>query len=501
MLDYFSTQRGRKAGALLLLLACAALVGGCAGEGEARRAAVPRDPGALAPGRDIGDAELAGGWPDPRWWRSWGDPQLDALLDAALARSPRLAVAAARIDQARALAGVARGDLLPSVGVEGSLVPTRLSATQAFPPPMGGSWVWAGELTVGLSYELDLWGRHHKALAGALDAVRVAAYEERAARLALSGALVRTYCDFGLELELQDSARAILQAQESSLEVARRRFGAGLGTEVPVRQAETQIAATRAELERTDGRLAALRHQLAALAGEGPGAADGLRRPALRVDGAGTLPSRVPAELVGRRPDVVAARWRVERAAREVDVARTAFYPNVNLAAFAGLLTFGLGAPSGDSVVAGAGPAVTLPIFEGGKLRAGLRARGAEYDAAVSEYDAAVVDALKDVADALAALRALRREQSVREQAVASAERAHSLALRAFQAGLGEYLEVLQTEVALHTQRDQVARVRYAALEARAALNQALGGGLVAEGSGTPPDPHADPRTPGGTTP
>ncbi len=479
-MDYLSSSgRGRSAGALLLFIVCGSIAG-CASTGKLPSPGHVRDPGALSPGRDLAEAELSGRWPDPEWWKAYGDPQLDALVAEALAHSPRLAVAAARIRQAEALAGVARAGTLPSAQAAGSMTRTRLSGAQVLPPPIGGSWQWNNELTVGLSYELDLWGRHRNALAGALDGVEVAAYESKAARLALVGALVRAYGGLALQLELQDSARAILQDQELARDVARRRVAAGIGTELPIRQAETRMATTRAELERLEARATALRHQLGALTGAGPGVGDGLRRPALRLDRAGALPSHLPAELVGRRPDVLAGRWRVERAAREIDVARAAFYPNVDLAAFAGLLSFGFGKLfSSDAVEAGVGPAITLPLFEGGRLRAGLAGRTAEYDAAVSEYDATVVDAVTDVADQVAALQSLGREQAERLVAVASAERAHALAMEAFRAGFGEYLDALQTEIALHSERDQVARIRYAQLEAQAALNQALGGGVV----------------------
>ncbi|BDG10652.1 efflux transporter outer membrane subunit [Anaeromyxobacter paludicola] len=452
---------------------------GCAAPGAVRPSTPVTDPASLSPGREIADAELSGRWPDSDWWKGFGDPQLDALVARAIARSPRLAVAEARIRQAEALAGAARAGGLPSAQLSGAATRTRFSAAAGRPPPVGGSWQWNDSLGAGLSYELDLWGRHRNELAGALDGVQAAAYEARAARLALVGAVVRAYADLALQLELQDSARAVLADHQRTREVARRRLAAGLGTELAVRQSETEIATARAELERLEARSVALRHELAALAGAGPGAGDALHRPALRLDGAGAVPSRLPAELVGRRPDVLAGRWRVERAARGVDVARAAFYPNVNLAAFAGLLSFGFGKLlSSDAVEAGVGPAVTLPLFDGGRLRAGLEGRGAEYDAAVSEYDATVVDALRDVADQVAALQSLRREQAERQVAVAAAERAHALALEGYRAGIGEYLDTLQTEVALRTQRDDVSRIHFAQLAAQAALNQALGGGV-----------------------
>jgi NodT family efflux transporter outer membrane factor (OMF) lipoprotein len=459
-------------------LTLVALVGaGCASP----RGIAPRehlaDTAALLPGHAIAEAELAGRWPDADWWHSLGDPQLDALVAEALDHAPRLAVASARIRQAHALAGGARADLLPSVNAGAAAM--RIHPSDSQPPR---STEWQDQVRLGSSFELDLWGRHRNALEGALDGVQVAAYEARAARLALVGAIVRTYAELALALELQGSARSVLEDQERSLTVARRRAAAGIGTDLPVRQAETQIATPRSELEQLDGRATLLRHQLGALVGAGPGAGDPLRPPALQLDPSAVLPSRLPAELLGRRPDVLASRWRVERAARGIDVARAAFLPNVDLAAFAGVFAFGFTKLFSPGAVGwGAGPAISLPIFDGGRLRAGLEGSAAAYDAAVSEYQATVVDALTDVADQLARLGSLRREQGAREVALGSAQSAHTLALQAYEAGFGDYLDTLMTEIALRGERDQVVRLRYAQLEAGAALIQALGGGVVPE--------------------
>ncbi|WP_242392458.1 efflux transporter outer membrane subunit [Anaeromyxobacter oryzisoli] len=475
-MDYSETRaRGAPAVAALSLVVLGAA--GCASPGRIAPREHLADTAALAPGHEIAEAELAGRWPDADWWLSFGDPQLDALVAEALGHAPRLAVASARIRQAQAFADGARAGLLPSVDAGAAAMRVHPSDFQT---PKATEW--QNQARLGLSYELDLWGRHRNALEGALDGVQVAAYEARSARLALVGAIVRTYAELALQLDLQDSARSVLEDQQKSLEVARRRMAAGIGTELPVRQAETQIATTRSELAQLDGRAALLRHQLGALVGAGPGAGDPLRRPALRLDPSVAVPSRLPAELLGRRPDVLASRWRVERAAREIDVARAAFLPNVDLAAFAGVFAFGftkLFTP--DAVGWGAGPAISLPIFEGGRLRAGLEGRTAEYDAAVSDYQATLVDALTDVADQLARLGSLRREQAEREVALASAERAHALALQAYQAGFGDYLDTLVTEIALRGERDQLVRLRYAQLEAGAALTEALGGGVVPE--------------------
>jgi outer membrane protein TolC len=180
----------------------------------------------------------------------------------------------------------------------------------------------------------------------------------------------------------------------------------------------------------------------------------------------------------------LAERWRVERASDNVDVARAAFYPNIDLRAAAGLASLGFSkffdATSENSTI---GPAISLPIFDGGQRRSGLQARTAEYDAAVHAYNATIVDALTDIADQISTLDALRHIAQQREEARAAAARAQYLAQQAFGAGLTDSLNVLHTQSMLSTQRNFVADIHFQKIVAWTALNQALGGGLVTAGN------------------
>lgn len=470
MLDYFRT--------LAILTALTAVA--CAPPRQP-----PVKPVALDHGRDVEQAELAQGWPEPDWWVVYGDAQLDHLVARAIQHSPRLAAAAARIREAEAMAHQAKGAQMPSLGASADFNRTLISDAQVFNgTPIGGAWLWSNEASLGLSYELDLWGRRRNTTAGALASEQVAAYDAKAARLVLEGAVVRTYAELTLQLELADIARATQADEVRTRGIAEARQKAGLGTELPLRHSDAQIESTRADLERIQGRLGLLRHQLAVLLGDGPAGTDNLCRPTLQLAQGGALPTRVPAELIGRRPDVVAARWMVERAARGIEVAREAFYPNVDLVAMGGFLSFGftnfLGRNANE---AGVGPAISLPIFQGGRLRAGVEARNAEYDAAVAGYNETVVQGLGNVADQITALKALQNEAAAWQAALKTAGRAHQLAMDAFRAGLGEYLDVLATEITLNAQRERAAQVKYAQIERHAALQQALGGGLVVDGA------------------
>jgi len=226
------------------------------------------------------------------------------------------------------------------------------------------------------------------------------------------------------------------------------------------------------------------RHQLGALLGAGPDVALGIE-PALRpYSDALVLPANLPADLIARRPDLAAQRFRAEAAAAQIGVAKADFLPNVNLAAFAGLGATSLnglhllGAGSG---VAGVGPAVHLPIFDAGALRANLRGRYGDYDAAVEQYNQTLIDALTQVADQVASMRAVQQQLADQANALAAAEDAYRLTLDRYRAGLTSYLDVLVNEERLLAERVNRVRLEGRSLALAVGTIRALGGGYHVE--------------------
>jgi len=423
-------------------------------------------------------------WPDSLWWRAYGDPQLDRLVDGAIAGNPRLAAAASRIAVAQGLARANGAALKPAVEAGAEFDRTRFTHDQIYPAEINGyhlfDEIWSNSAGLSLTQHLDFWHRDRAALEASLDEVKVSEYEAADARLTLETAVIRAYAELSYAYEIQGHENAILAVQERTLDLAKRRLKAGLGTELEIEQASSAAAATQAQLVEVDERMVLLRHQLAALVGDGPGAGEAIEPPSLHWTETPGLPSRIPAELIGRRPDVLAARWRVEGAARQIDVAKAAFYPNVNLKAAVGFVGFGFGQLFTDRALnASVGPAVSLPIFEGGRLQAGLDVRTAQYDSAVQAYDATVIQALHEVSDEIDRLDSLERLRTRREQTLAFARRANELALIAFRAGLTDYNNVLSTEDALNRALILIADVGLQRITAIAALHQALGGGLT----------------------
>jgi len=418
-------------------------------------------------------------WPATQWWRRYGDPQLNALLDEALANNPSMSAAQARLAKANAAVSSARAPLLPRVDANYSLTREHLSKDYIYPAPMGGSVVSDNRLALDFSYELDFWGKNRSRLQSAVSQQQAAAADAQAARNLLASATVRAYLNLQNAFAQREVLNRVLAQRAEVLSLTQGRYKAGLDTQVEVKQAESSLAAGKVELTQTETTLAQLRNQVAALAGAGPQRGQSLAPVALTAP-AGGVPASVPLDLLGHRPDVAAAKWRAEAARHAIDSAKAEFYPNVNLVAFAGFQAMGTGNLLGaDARMAGFGPAVTLPIFHGGELNANLAGRRAEADLAVSDYNQTVLDAVRQVADALDGLRLLDREKAEQRQAREAIDAAYDLAVRRYKAGMGNYISVLIAQTGVLTQARLDTDLRIRAYQLDASLANALGGGYV----------------------
>ena len=418
-------------------------------------------------------------WPRAQWWQDLHDPQLNRLMEQALADSPTLRGAQARVRQAEALAGAAEDRTRPQADANVSINRELYSQHGSTPAPLAGNYAWRNQATVTASYDLDLWGRNRAALSAALGDVQMASAESQMARLALETALVRTYIQLSYEFQLQDVIERSLAQRARILDITRQRKAAGIGTDIDVAQIETTLPAGRRQLEQSAESLALLRNQLAALAGKGPGAGAALTRPVLRLDQPLAIPAALPADLIGRRPDIAAQRWRVEAAAQRIDAAKAEFYPNVNLVAFAGFQAFGFSHfLDANSDIRGVSPALSLPIFAGARLRAQLGSQTAIYDGAVEQYNATVINAMSDVANAVTKAQSLEKQHRLTVQALATAQRARDLAEKAYKAGMSDAIAMLNTQVALLAEEQQQAQNGARELDLYVSLMNALGGGI-----------------------
>ncbi|CAI08069.1 efflux transporter outer membrane subunit [Aromatoleum aromaticum] len=459
----------------LAVLAAAVALTGCASFAGIEPASRPLAPAALGTASDPVD------WPAAAWWQGFADPVLDGLIAQALAGNPSLALAESRLAKARALAGVAESALGPQLNADIDSTRRRFSEHADVPPPLAGSMQTISHARLNGSWELDFFGRNRAALDAALGSARAAEADAQAARVLLASDVARAYFRLAALLEQRGVARATLTQRRAILQLVDSRVQAGLDSNVEVRQAEGALPEIRRDLEALDEQIGLARHALAALAGQGPEAAAELA-PTLATVRPQALPATLPADLVGRRADLAAARWRVEAATRGIDAAKAAFYPNINLVALAGFSSIGLGnwLKSGSREL-GLGAAVHLPIFDAGRLRAGLRGTTADADAAVDSYNATLLQAVREVADQITSQQAVERQAREQQAALAAAESALDLALQRYRAGIGGYLTVLSAETNVLTQRRTAIDLKARGIDTRLQLIRALGGGYTAD--------------------
>lgn len=425
-------------------------------------------------------AETVAAWPRNDWWKVYGDGQLDALIEEALRDSPNLAVAQARLRQAGAGAQVTGAPLMPEVTGNAAFNQAKQSYNSLMPrQAVPSGWKDYGQATLNLAWELDFWGKNRAALAAALSEQQAAQAEVAQTRLILSTSVASAYAELLHLFTIRDNAEAGLAIRTKTVGLFRQRQTFGLETMAGVRQVEARQAAAEAELKSIDERIALQRNAIAALLGAGPDRGLAIARPTVQFAGATGLPPNLALELLGRRPDIVAARLRTEAAAKRIDQQKAGFYPSINLLAFIGVQSLGIDKlTKSGSDIGSIGPAISLPIFNTERLQGQLRGAHAEYDAAVSIYNATLSNALRDVADAATSRKALDGELAATRAAVTAAAEAHRIVSRRYEGQLATYLDVLTAEDELIAARRSLATIETRALVLDVALVRALGGGF-----------------------
>jgi NodT family efflux transporter outer membrane factor (OMF) lipoprotein len=461
----------------LVIIGVAAALSACASLPEKTPAPAIEPQSAYASAQSF--AAPTAEWPASGWWKVYGDAQLDALIVEGLAVSPSVAVADARLRRAQAVQAQSRGALAPQVSASASTTEQKQSYNYLSPPAMTPQdWNDYGRASLDFSWEIDFWGKNRAALAAATSEAVAAGADADQARLALSTAIASGYAELSRLYSALDTATAARELRTKTAELFGKRFDNGLETRGSVRQADSRRAASEADVLALEEQVALQKNKLAALLGAGPDRALGIARPAVNFTRAFALPATLSADLIGRRPDLVAARLRAEAAAKRIHVYRAQFYPNVNLTAFIGVQALGIDMLKADgSGIGSIGPAVSLPIFNGGRLRAQLRGAEAEYAEAVANYDKALVQALQEVADAAVSQKALGPQLEKIDVAVEAAREAWRVQNDRYNGGLATYLDVLSAEDYLLGNLRSQSDLRSRSMTLDVALNRALGGG------------------------
>lgn len=464
------TRNALTSAILLLLTACAGAPAKLAQ--PALRDEVPLA-GLLAPAR--------AGWPASQWWQQYNDPQLNDLMQRALQQSPDLALAQSRVQNARESARLAAAQLGLSLNGSAQVARQRLSDHGLIPSQfLGFSWYNQADLGVQLQYDFDWWGKKRATMEAALDQAHAAEAQHSAAALAIEYAVADTYLGWQADQDRLKIADELLAAQQTLAAIVELRVKQGVDLPDEAQRARAQIAAVREMRVAIDGSASIRRVTLASLLGITPAQLPPLQpRPLPAVDG--SLPPDASLDLISRRPDITASRWQVEAALRNTDAARAEFFPDVSISALAGLSSIDLGKlMTAGSRTFALTPALNLPIFNSGSLRANYRLSQAQLDAAVAQYDSTVITAAREVAtEVLSAqqLAARRHQQQIQLDAdrhlLASAE------ARARQ-GVRDDREALAAQAQLLQQRDAAAQLQAQALSVDLNLIKALGGGYQA---------------------
>ncbi len=425
-------------------------------------------------------AQPQGQLPKGNWWEIFGDPELNTLEVQAADANQQLKIAVARFAEARAEMDVTRAGLFPNVALSGSA--TRQQTSPNAPSVTTGQAIGQARtynnfmVPLDLSYEVDLWGRVRRSVESARAQAQASADDLEAVKLAIQAEVAVDY----FTLRALDSERAVLlssvQVFSKSFDLTMNRRTGGVATDLEVAQAETILKTTQAQLPAVALQRAQFEHALALLVGQN---ASNFQIPERALPAAPPLiPSGLPSELLERRPDISAAERRMAAANANIGVARAAFFPTIQLNGLAGLESINAGTLfNSSSRLWAVGPSLTLPIFEGGKLRAGLRFANAAYEEMVASYRQTVLTAFSEVEDNLASQGLLASQYEAESGALLAARKQLEVASNRYRDGLITYLEVATAESTELNIEFSTVQLRGQQLVAAVTLVKSLGGG------------------------
>jgi multidrug efflux system outer membrane protein len=438
-------------------------------------------PGVTTPGVATPGPAAKGGWPDPEWWQIYQDPTLDRLISLALAASPTLAAAHLRFDSARESVRIAGAATGAQVGFTGDAERQRLSdngIASLFPPQLL-AFHWYNEFNLGLqaSYTFDWWGRQRATVEAAMDQAHAAQAERGAAALALASSIADTYFGWQADQGRLALVRERLATALRETSIAKERVQAELDPGDSGERSDLALAGVREQIAALEGSAALRVVALAGLVGISPAELPPLAaRPLPAVQA--SIPDDVRIDLIARRADITASRWRVEAAEKNLASARADFFPDVSINALAGLNSLtGTSLLEYASRAPNAALAVHLPLFDAGRLKARYRGVQVQIDAAVAAYDQTLVDAARDVATQVALRAQITAERAERAAQVDAAARLRAAAAARLRQGVSDSRAELAATESWLEQRDSLLQLDAAALSADISLQRALGGG------------------------
>lgn len=425
----------------------------------------------------------------PQWWRSLNDPQLDALMTTTLQNSPSLRQAAARVREAQSILGGAHAAQTPNIDATASRRRERISQN-TIPPfltsyPSAPIYDTSNALGLNFSYELDWWGKFQNQVNAAKAQVDSARAEQAQAALNLTSSVASAYYQLQANLAVQKVLKQEVDNNQRLADLRKAQYQAGIyGVDVP-QQIQAQADSAKQQLIESQSQIDQLKHQLAALAGQGPDAMNNLHEVPLPAEDAISPKSELTLDLLGKRPDIAAQRSLVESYLQTVKATKKEFYPSLTISAFAGLNTTDYGGTHPNLLEAASKawnitPALSLPIFHGGELRSQLAGDSARYDESVESYNQTILTAVQQTADAMTVAQSSAAQLQQASSAVKSIEDVYRVAEARYKAGVIGRDELLTGQSALLQQQQAQLNASSNLLQAKISLLRELGGGYQA---------------------
>jgi NodT family efflux transporter outer membrane factor (OMF) lipoprotein len=417
------------------------------------------------------------------WWDIFSDTELNKIVETALSDSPNIQMAQTRIEEAAHIADQSRSTLWPSVNASGDISRERITSNGIYPPPYGGNTYTETVVGLNFQYEFDFWGKNREALAANISEKRAREADYAEARLVLAAAVTNQYFQLQYDVAALKISDAILRQRQAILNIIQARSSHGVESDIPLSTANAEMEAAKINRVALAEQIKLSQHALAALMGKNPFNSEITPNKFRYQKKLLVLPKVLRANLLGRRPDIVASRWRIEEAAERVNVAKARFYPNINLIGILSLQSYTLSktfySSSRDDSI---GAAIDLPIFDANARRANLATRFDEYDMASEQYNQAILTALRDVADQAATLSSLSKQEAQQTAALQASQQSYSLTLARYKHGINDYMSVLEIQNALLQAEYRQTQLRALHLKAAVSMIKALGGNYPREG-------------------
>lgn len=463
--------------AYLLFIICFLGLGGCAHQAGIKNYDKPLVKADLSKHHVYAYHTVKKMLPTTDWWMQFKDPLLNQLMTVGLRDSPTMRMAESRLRKAQYLAAETETNLWPYVDASGYLERERFSQFGLVPPPFNGRTFNIGQVGLNFNYQLDFWGKNRQTLAAAVSEACASAADVAEARLVLSASIAHAYFNLQNSKTQAKLAQLTYQTKKQLLNIVGIRGKRGIESDIPIKVSLADVQATKIKAIQYQQAEKLAQHQLAALLGKNAFETDFLIKDMHYRKKLIALPNHLPANVLAKRPDVLASRLRTEAAAHQINVAKAYFFPDINLMGLFSFQSVRLNhlfeKRSQNNAISGA---FDLPIFDAGYRRANLGVQYAEYDAAVNQYNATILTALKQIADQLIILKSVNSQWDAQRSSLAAIEQNVRLVKSRYRHGIVDYAQVLQAEDDLFAQQSTQVDLQTYHQQALAGLMVALGG-------------------------